>query len=187
VANTGSVAGSEVVQVYVRDVESTVGRPVRELKGFTKVHVEPGASQQVTIELDQRALSYWSVPHHRWVVEPGAFTIEVGRSSRDLPLAQTVTVDGPSVAPPLTKDSTLHEWMADPVGHQLLAEAVAAGQPAAVMDAELLSVVGTMPMSTLANFGGMSLDHQALDQATAAWAERNGQAQPTPQAALSHA
>ena len=187
VANTGSVAGSEVVQVYMRDVESTVGRPVRELKGFTKVHVEPGASQQVTIELDQRALSYWSVPHHRWVVEPGAFTIEVGRSSRDLPLAQTVTVDGPSVAPPLTKDSTLHEWMADPVGHQLLAEAVAAGQPAAVMDAELLSVVGTMPMSTLANFGGMSLDHQALDQATAAWAERNGQAQPTPQAALSHA
>jgi len=178
VANTGSVAGSEVVQVYVRDVESTVGRPVRELKGFTKVHVEPGASQQVTIELDQRALSYWSVPHHRWVVEPGAFTIEVGRSSRDLTLAQTVTVDGPSVAPPLTKDSTLHEWMADPVGHQLLAEAVAAGQPAAVMDAELLSVVGTMPMSTLANFGGMSLDHQALDQATTAWAERTGQAQP---------
>ena len=187
VANTGSVAGSDVVQVYVRDVESTVGRPVRELKGFTKVHVEPGASQQVTIELDQRALSYWSVPHHRWVVEPGAFTIEVGRSSRDLPLAQTVTVDGPSVAPPLTRDSTLHEWMADPVGHQLLAEAVAAGQPAAVMDAELLSVVGTMPMSTLANFGGMSLDHQALDQATTAWAERTGQARPTQQAALSHA
>ena len=102
-------------------------------------------------------------------------------------MAQTVTVDGPSVAPPLTRDSTLHEWMADPVGHQLLAEAVAAGQPAAVMDAELLSVVGTMPMSTLANFGGMSLDHQALDQAAAAWEERTGQAQPTQQAALSHA
>ena len=50
-----------------------------------------------------------------------------------------------------------------------------------------MNVIGTMPMSTLANFGGMSLDHDALDQATTAWAERTGQARPTQQAALSHA
>jgi beta-glucosidase len=186
VANTGSIAGAEVVQVYVCDDESTVGRPVRELKGFAKVRVDPGGSKQVTIELDQRAFSYWSVSHHDWVVEPGAFTIEVGTSSRDLPLARTVTVDGPSVAPPLTKDSTLHEWMSDPVGQRLLEEAVAAGQPAAVMDAELLSVVGTMPMSTLANFGGMSLDHHALDHVVSAWRERSQQEQEAPQEEPSH-
>jgi beta-glucosidase len=70
---------------------------------------------------------------------------------------------------PLTRDSTLHEWMSDAVGRQILGDAVAAGQPSAVMDEELLGVVGTMPMSTLANFGGMSLDHHALDEAVSAW------------------
>ena len=176
VSNTGSVAGAHVVQLYVRDVESSVARPVRELKGFTKVSLEAGETTQVTIELDQRAFSFWSVLHHRWVVEAGKFGIEVGAHSRDLPLSQTITVDAPRVALPLTRDSTLHEWMSDPVGKQLLDEAVAAGQSDAAMKGELLSVVGTMPMSTLANFGGMSLDHQALDRAAAAWRDRSPQA-----------
>ena len=179
VSNAGAVTGSEVVQLYVRDVESAVGRPVRELKGFTKVRLEPGSSQRVSVELDQRAFSYWSSVHHRWVVEPGDFTIEVGHSSRDLPLSQTVAVDGPTVTAPLTRDSTLHEWMSDPVGRQLLEHAVASGQPGAVMDDELLSVIGTMPMSTLANFGGMSLDHQALDEAADAWERQSQQAPAT--------
>ncbi len=148
---------------------------MRELKGFAKVALDPGASSQVTIDLDQRAFSFWSVLHHRWVVEAGEFAIEVGSHSRDLPLSHSVTVDAPRVALPLTRDSTLHEWMSDPVGRQLLHEAVAAGQSDAVMDGELLSVVGTMPMSTLANFGGMSLDHPALDRAAAAWRERAAQ------------
>ncbi len=169
VTNTGAVAGAEVVQVYVRDVESTVGRPLRELKGFAKVTLGPGEAARVSVELDQRAFSYWSPLHHGWVVEPGAFAIDVGPSSRDLPLTHTVTVDGPSIAGPLTRDSTLHEWMDDPVGREVLEAAVAGGQGGAVMDPELLGVIGTMPMSTLASFGGMSLDHDALDRAVSAW------------------
>jgi beta-glucosidase len=176
VSNTGSVAGAHVVQLYVRDVESSVARPVRELKGFTKVPLGVGESKQVTIELDQRAFSFWSVLHNRWVVEAGEFSIEVGAHSRDLPLSQTISVDAPRVALPLTRDSTLHEWMSDPVGKQILEEAVAAGQSDAAMKGDLLSVVGTMPMSTLANFGGMSLDHRALDRAAAAWRDRSPQA-----------
>ena len=62
VTNAGSVGGAEVVQVYVGDIESTVARPVRELKGFAKVTLWPGESQQVSIELDQRAFSFWSDP-----------------------------------------------------------------------------------------------------------------------------
>lgn len=169
VTNTGQATGAEVVQVYVRDPESSVRRPVRELKGFGKVELQPGESQRVSVTLDQRAFSFWSLLHHRWVVESGEFTVEVGRHSRDLPLSQTVAVDAPSLAMPLTRDSTLHEWMSDAVGRQILGDAVAAGQPSAVMDEELLGVVGTMPMSTLANFGGMSLDHHALDEAVSAW------------------
>ena len=89
VANTGPVAGAEVVQVYVRDVEASVARPVRELKGFAKVSLEPGESRQVTITLDQRAFSFWSELLGTWVVEAGEFAVEVGRHSRDLPLTRS--------------------------------------------------------------------------------------------------
>ncbi len=169
VTNTGAVGGAEVVQVYVQDVESSVARPVRELKGFTKVSVAAGASEQVTIELDQRAFAFWSNRHHGWAVEAGEFVIAVGANSRDLPLTETVMVDAPALAAPLTRDSTLQEWMSDPIGRQLIEREVANGQPAAMLKEEMIDVIGTMPMSTLANFGGMSLDHDTLDRLTDEW------------------
>jgi beta-glucosidase len=174
VTNTGPVDGAEVVQVYVRDVESSVARPVRELKGFAKVFLAPGSSEQVSIELDQRAFSFWSTRLGRWAVEAGDFEIGVGPNSRDLPLTEVVYVEAPRLAGPLSRDSTLHEWMSDPVGRKLIEREVAGGQPAGALSEELLAVVGTMPMSTLANFGGMSLDHDALDRAANAWREQSG-------------
>jgi beta-glucosidase len=168
VTNTGAVHGAEVVQVYVQDVESTVARPERELKGFAKVSLAPGASESVTIELDQRAFSFWSSRLGRWAVEAGDFVIGVGPSSRELPLTETVTVEAPSLAGPLSPDSTLQEWMSDPVGRALVEREIAGGQSANALDDELLSVIGNMPMSTLANFSGMSLDHDALERITAA-------------------
>ena len=107
-----------------------------------------------------------------WAVEAGDFVIAVGTSSRDLPLSATVPVEAPRLAGPLDRDSTLQEWMADPVGRRLIETAVAAGQPAAVLEDELISVIGTMPMSTLANFGGMSLDHDALDRVSVEWSQQ---------------
>jgi beta-glucosidase len=59
--------------------------------------------------------------------------------------------------------------MADPTGRRLIEREVASGQPAAVLEDELISVIGNMPMSTLANFGGMSLDHDALDRVAQTW------------------
>ncbi len=116
VTNTGSRAGAEVVQVYVTDSDSSVTRPDRELKGFARVELEPGASGELRIELDTRAFSYWSTVLGRWVVEAGEFVLHVGTSSRDLPHAHALHLDAPSIAPPLTRDSTLHEWLADPSG-----------------------------------------------------------------------
>jgi len=174
VTNTGPVAGAEVVQVYVRDVEASVARPVRELKGFAKVDLEPGESQEVSIALDQRAFSFWSELLGRWVVEAGEFAVEVGHHSRDLPLSHTVTVDAPSIAAPITADSTLQEWIADPVAVELIAEAAAAGQPDPSGDEELVAVIGTMPMSTLAAFRGMSIDFDTLDKLVERWRDRTG-------------
>jgi beta-glucosidase len=160
VANTGSVAGAEVVQVYVGDVESTVARPVRELKGFTKVALESGQSTSVSIILLERAFAFWSTQWSRWAVEAGDFEISVGSSSRNLVATKTVTVDAPSLALPLGPSSTLHEWLADERGSALLL--AQKPTPKILSDPELVKVIGTMPMDTLAAFGGIGFDHAAL-------------------------
>jgi beta-glucosidase len=149
-----------VVQVYVGDVESSVARPVRELRGFAKVALEPGESTSVSIVLVERAFTFWSTQFDRWVVEAGDFEISVGSSSRNLVATQTVTVDAPSLAQPLGPGSTLHEWLADERGRALLH--AQKPTPMVLSDPELVRVIGTMPMDTLAAFGGMGFDHAAL-------------------------
>ena len=84
VKNTGSVKGGEVVQLYIGDDVSTVERPVRELKGFKKVFLEPGKSCVVEFEIDRSALAYFDAEKHDWATEKGTFTAYVGSSSRDL-------------------------------------------------------------------------------------------------------
>ena len=84
VTNTGSRAGSEVVQVYVRDPEASVPRPEKELRGFDKVHLEPGETTTVAIELDARAFAFWDPRLRTWIVEPGLFEILIGSSAADI-------------------------------------------------------------------------------------------------------
>ncbi len=84
VTNTGAVRGGEVVQVYVRDVEATVARPPDELKAFAKVWLDPGASKELSFELDERAFAFWDIDAHDWIVEPGEFELLVGTSSRNI-------------------------------------------------------------------------------------------------------
>ena len=124
VTNTGSVAGAEVVQVYVRDPEASVLRPTRELKAFAKVTLEPGESREVSFDLAARDLSYWHPGLHRWVVEGGEFVIEVGASSRDLRGSVSLDVEGEPLWGELTVMSTIEEWFAHPVGGPLLQAAL---------------------------------------------------------------
>jgi beta-glucosidase len=93
VTNTGGRRGSEVVQLYVRDVEASVPRAPRELKGFAKVSLDPGESSSVELSLDERSFAFWDVAAHEWVVEPGTFEIAIGRSSRDI--RQVVRIEIP--------------------------------------------------------------------------------------------
>ena len=90
VANTGKRAGAEVVQMYIRDRVSTVTRPVKELKGFQKVTLAPGATRTVALDITPELLAFCDL-HAKFVVEPGEFEIAVGRSSRDRDL-QTVVL-----------------------------------------------------------------------------------------------
>ena len=94
VTNTGEVAGSTVVQAYVRDLEAAVYRPDRELRAFAKVRLAPGAAEEVALPLGERAFAYWDVEGDGWTVEPGAFEVLVGLSSRDLRGRASLTVTG---------------------------------------------------------------------------------------------
>ena len=87
--NTGSRPGKEVVQVYVADLESSVPRHPRELKGFAIVRLAPGEAVELALALDDRDLAYWDVDDHSWRIEPGRFEIQVGHSSRDIRLRQS--------------------------------------------------------------------------------------------------
>ncbi|HEY2472949.1 MAG TPA: glycoside hydrolase family 3 C-terminal domain-containing protein [Terracidiphilus sp.] len=93
VANTGSVEGAEVAQLYVSDPSSKVKRPEPELKGFQKVRLAPGETKHVTISLDARAFSYWDEAKHGWSIDPGKFVILVGDSSQNTPLHADLTIN----------------------------------------------------------------------------------------------
>lgn len=121
VTNTGSREGKTVVQLYVGDDKSTVLRPVRELKGFEKVPLEPGESKEVSFTLDKRSFAYWNEQIHDWHVETGDFTIQVGQSSRDISLTGTVTVKSTVELPRhYTADSIFMDIMTDPKAVQAL-------------------------------------------------------------------
>jgi beta-glucosidase len=84
--NAGQRAGAEVAQVYVADTHSAVPRPPKELKGFAKVHLEPGETRRVSVHLDRRSFAYYDVAAADWQVTPGSFRVLVGSSSRDIAL-----------------------------------------------------------------------------------------------------
>jgi len=182
VTNTGDRHGSEVVQLYVRDPQASVARPVRELKAFVKVELDPGESAAVDFVLTPRDLSYWSTVHNDWVLEGGEFELAVGASSRDLRLTTTLDVAAPPPPARLDGMSTLQEWLADPTGSALLRTAVgtdATGRPKGILgNEELLAVIGNFPISTLAAFPGLGLGHavvQALvDQVSHSGEARSG-------------
>lgn len=99
VVNTGARSGSEVVQLYARDMESTVPRPPKELKAFRKVFLAPGARASVQFDIDPASLAFFDVTRQAWVVEPGAFEFLVGASSRDIRLAGTFELRGGGAPP----------------------------------------------------------------------------------------
>ncbi len=92
VKNTGTVAGAEIAQLYVADKESTIFRPVKELKGFKKVFLEAGEEKEISISLGRRAFAFWNVNANDWTVESGAFEILVGASSADIRLTAEVNI-----------------------------------------------------------------------------------------------
>lgn len=117
VTNTGQMAGQEIVQLYVHDHEAGLVRPVKELKGFAKVSLQPGETKTVTFALDFRAFAFYHPGHKQWITEDGQFDLLIGASAADIRCVQTVTLQSTLDLPGLLDDeSTVREWLADPRG-----------------------------------------------------------------------
>lgn len=93
VKNTGNRPGQEIIQLYVSDLESSVIRPLQELKGFDKLELQPGEEKVVTFNLGHRSFAYYNVDISDWHVESGAFMINIGSSSRDIRLSGAIEVE----------------------------------------------------------------------------------------------
>ena len=114
IKNVGKVAGAEVSQIYVSDSDSTIFRPVKELRAFNKVYLEPGEEKKISVELSKRAFAYYNVNIMDWHVESGDFHIMVGASSRDIRLEATVYVESTAdAAVPDYKETAPCYYMAD--------------------------------------------------------------------------
>ena len=94
VTNTGSVAGTEIVQLYVAKKNSELFRPAKELKGFARVTLAPGEKQRITIMLDDKAFRFWNVKANRWEIEGGEYELLVGASVEDIRLCEKISVHG---------------------------------------------------------------------------------------------
>ena len=179
VKNTGSRAGKAVVQLYAGDAEGFVNavRPVRELKGFKKVALEPGESKEVSFTLGKRAFATWRSEIHDWWVETGDFTIEVGDSVANLPLKATVKVESTVQLPRhFDMDSIVMDMMADPKAKAVLAPLMqnaaalfgdgegGEASTEAISDEMSMAMMQYMPVRTMLGFSnGAFSEEMALD------------------------
>ncbi|MDI6102497.1 glycoside hydrolase family 3 C-terminal domain-containing protein [Actinoplanes sp. NEAU-A12] len=171
VTNTGGRDGREVVQAYVSLPGSRVRRAPRELKAFASVPVTAGDTVEARLVIERADLAYWDTRLGRWIVEGGEYLIEVGSSSRDVRASVTVRVACDPARVPLTRESSVGEWLADPRGAEVLGAAFAAAAgasdgPTAAMTAnpEVLMMLGSLPLSRMASFPGSPLNAGDLDK-----------------------
>jgi len=116
VKNIGSTVGKEIVQLYIKDVESTVIRPEKELKGFEKVELQPGEEKTVNFTLNKRSFAYYNVELKDWHVETGEFEILVGKSSREIVLQDNMYVQSTTIIQKTVHRNTLlGDIFADPI------------------------------------------------------------------------
>ncbi|PFE01324.1 glycosyl hydrolase [Bacillus cereus] len=175
VKNTGNAVGKEIVQLYIKDVESSVIRPEKELKGFEKVELQPGEEKTVTFTLAKRAFAYYNVELKDWYVETGEFEILVGKSSKEIVLHESIYVQSTTfIRKPVHRNTLLGDLFTDqslaPIAKELMAKALE-GSPLASMSegdsdtSELMdAMLGYMPLRALVNFSAGAFTEEMLSE-----------------------
>ncbi len=180
VKNTGKRAGKTVVQLYVGDVEGYVNaiRPVRELKAFKKIELQPGESKEVSFTLCKRAFATWRNEIHDWFVESGEFSIEVGDSSACLPLKATVTVESTQKLPAhYDMNSIVMDLMKDPKAKEVIAPLISGAAAIfgdgegnsdvaneAVSEEMSMAMMQYMPLRSMLGFSNGAVTGEMIDE-----------------------
>lgn len=172
VKNTGKVRGKEIVQLYVKDVKSSVIRPEKELKGFVKVELEPGEEKEVEFELDKRAFAYFNMDIKDWYVETGEFEILIGKSSRDIVLKDTIYVKSTvEIKRKYHKNSTIGDIIEDPYAEEIfkpIIQQIIERSPLKDAPEDLyqmfVNMMRYMPLRNLLSFGGGQFTEEMLDE-----------------------
>jgi beta-glucosidase len=169
VTNTGMVAGKHVVQVYVSTTAGPVRRPLRELRAFDKIALQPGQTRRVELLLDRRAFAYWDIEQAGWVVAAGEYAVQVCADASTVVAEQTVTLAGDLLVRELTMQSTVGDWFSHPVvGPALMAGLTASMTPEQAEQAEQnpdgLKMVESMPMQQFLVFTNGAIPAEALEQ-----------------------
>ena len=174
VKNTGKLKGKEIVQLYIRDVKSSVIRPEKELKGFAKIELEPGEENTVTFTLGKRAFAYYDVDIKDWQVESGDFEILVGGSSKDITLRETISIkSGTTIKKKYSRNSIIGDLMDDPVGAKIARQILDTMKKntstySGIMkeDPEFLeAIVRNMPLRSLIIFGEGAIKEEMINEA----------------------
>ncbi|SMQ72087.1 beta-glucosidase [Bacillus sp. OV166] len=160
VKNTGDRAGKEIVQLYVKDVKSSVNRPEKELKGFEKVDLQPGEEKTVTFLLNKRAFAYYNVEMKDWHVETGEFEILVGESSQEIVLKDIIVVQSTvSIRKQVHRNTLIGDLLADPILLPLATELLNKHNPFPNLGANegdaaemMEAMMKYMPLRALVNF-----------------------------------
>lgn len=178
VANTGDRDGREVVQVYVAPRRSIVQRAPRELKAFASVALAAGETREVELIVRREDLAYWDVRVDRWIVEGGAYTVDVAASSRDIRSSVAVDVEGDEVRMPLTMNSSVGDLMSHPVAGPIVQQALAGlmgglgGDAAAASmmpnDEAMQKMMASFPIGRLAGFPGLPVSFEQIEQLVSA-------------------
>ncbi|MED0963558.1 glycoside hydrolase family 3 C-terminal domain-containing protein [Bacillus paramycoides] len=175
VKNTGSTVGKEIVQLYIKDVESTMIRPEKELKGFEKVALQPGEEKTVSFTLNKRSFAYYNVELKDWHVETGEFEILVGKSSKEIVLHDSLYVQSTTIIrKPVHRNTLLGDIFADtilaPIAKELMEKALKDSPFGSMAEGDsdtsemMDAMLNYMPLRALVNFSAGAFTEEMLSE-----------------------
>ncbi|PHD59500.1 glycosyl hydrolase [Bacillus toyonensis] len=175
VKNAGSIAGREIVQLYIKDVESSMIRPEKELKGFEKIELQPGEEKTVSFTLNNRSFAYYNVEMKDWHVETGEFEILVGKSSREIVLQDNIFVQSTTIIKKTVHRNTLlgdifADRMLAPIAKELMEKALKDSPFASMAEGDsdasemMDAMLNYMPLRALVNFSAGAFTEEMLSE-----------------------